>query len=504
MRSMGNTKSNSIYNPNEMRHPPPPNIEDADRDSEIEQYIRCERLSINLFRIYLSLVKLAKYETKRFLDKSALVASKLGPSRSASLITPRSVTSPTTSTSTKAPAPATASSSRNHISPSSSQTPQYPSPLQHQNQTRSVSQPVLPPAQTSTSTNNLGGVWDDINSLASAPSQNSSLPLQYQATSSFANAHATQQPYVHGAMGSNGYPVGVVPSMGMGINPFQPQSYGINPFAAPPFTQSTTETSFASQPQLQGSNPFAAPQVSTFAQPATGSSFAPQTPMSSSPQFQPPSAQHLGSLQERGTTVAQPTTPIINRHPSASFYQPQPQGSMQVPSGQNFLTPSPSQPFMPSPLGQPQFLTPSPSQQFPSHVSQPQMQPQMQPSQPVTHGQFPYQNATAAQPQMQFGSSTGQGQFLGMTTMQMQQQQQLQQQQQQQQQQLQQQLQQQQQQQLQQQLQQQQQQQQLQQQQQQRQQQLAQNNFNQGQPQTYGYGFPQGGYATQGGQWGAM
>lgn len=49
MRSMGNTKANTIYNPNELRHPPPPNLEDTDRDSEIEQYIRCKRLSTNLF-----------------------------------------------------------------------------------------------------------------------------------------------------------------------------------------------------------------------------------------------------------------------------------------------------------------------------------------------------------------------------------------------------------------------------------------------------------------------
>jgi len=42
MKSMGNAKSNAIYNPNEFRHPPPPNLEDTDRDSEIEQYIRCE------------------------------------------------------------------------------------------------------------------------------------------------------------------------------------------------------------------------------------------------------------------------------------------------------------------------------------------------------------------------------------------------------------------------------------------------------------------------------
>lgn len=42
MKSMGNIKSNAIYNPNELRHPPPPNLMDAERDSELEQYIRCE------------------------------------------------------------------------------------------------------------------------------------------------------------------------------------------------------------------------------------------------------------------------------------------------------------------------------------------------------------------------------------------------------------------------------------------------------------------------------
>lgn len=49
MKSMGNSKANAIYNPNELRHPPPPNLEDTDRDSEIEQYIRCKQLATNLF-----------------------------------------------------------------------------------------------------------------------------------------------------------------------------------------------------------------------------------------------------------------------------------------------------------------------------------------------------------------------------------------------------------------------------------------------------------------------
>lgn len=42
MRSIGNVKSNAIFNPNEIRNPPPPNLEDSERDSEIELYIRGE------------------------------------------------------------------------------------------------------------------------------------------------------------------------------------------------------------------------------------------------------------------------------------------------------------------------------------------------------------------------------------------------------------------------------------------------------------------------------
>ncbi|WVQ85975.1 hypothetical protein IAT38_008143 [Cryptococcus sp. DSM 104549] len=40
VRSIGNTASNAIYNPNERLHPPPPSYGHEDRDSEIERYIR--------------------------------------------------------------------------------------------------------------------------------------------------------------------------------------------------------------------------------------------------------------------------------------------------------------------------------------------------------------------------------------------------------------------------------------------------------------------------------
>ena len=40
MRQMGNIKSNQMYNPDEVRNPPPTNMIDAERDSELEKFIR--------------------------------------------------------------------------------------------------------------------------------------------------------------------------------------------------------------------------------------------------------------------------------------------------------------------------------------------------------------------------------------------------------------------------------------------------------------------------------
>ena len=42
MKENGNIKSNQLYNPDEIKHPPPTNMVDAERDSELEKYIRCE------------------------------------------------------------------------------------------------------------------------------------------------------------------------------------------------------------------------------------------------------------------------------------------------------------------------------------------------------------------------------------------------------------------------------------------------------------------------------
>jgi hypothetical protein len=40
MRQIGNIRSNETYNPDEVRNPPPTNMIDAERDSDLEKFIR--------------------------------------------------------------------------------------------------------------------------------------------------------------------------------------------------------------------------------------------------------------------------------------------------------------------------------------------------------------------------------------------------------------------------------------------------------------------------------
>lgn len=61
MRQVGNIKSNQMYNPDEVRNPPPTNMIDAERDSELEKFIRGRSRSLS------SKAKLtrAMYDTNR-------------------------------------------------------------------------------------------------------------------------------------------------------------------------------------------------------------------------------------------------------------------------------------------------------------------------------------------------------------------------------------------------------------------------------------------------------
>ncbi|PCH37552.1 ArfGap-domain-containing protein [Wolfiporia cocos MD-104 SS10] len=134
MKTTGNIRSNAYYNPDETRNPPPTNMVDSERDSELERYIR------------------SKYEFKQFVNRSAQVAALLGPSRSIS----SGLAPPTRPQTTPSP------NTKSAVLPSSSEGPPVPpktpstlpapvpqpsassfsSPPQSHSQIRSVSQPT--------------------------------------------------------------------------------------------------------------------------------------------------------------------------------------------------------------------------------------------------------------------------------------------------------------------------------------------------------------------------
>lgn len=168
---MGNVKSNAIYNPDEVRNPPPTNMIEQERDSDLEKYIRGKIIPSTPRCRHADGVLPGKYEFKKFFDKRGVVAAKLGPSRSKDSfvrgLSPQP--SPRTSTvSSSPPAP------KPRIQPSSSQPtlnlPPRPASTVVQ-PTQTPVQPLVPrPAS----------VWDDLASLSTS-SSNASLPLQYVA-----------------------------------------------------------------------------------------------------------------------------------------------------------------------------------------------------------------------------------------------------------------------------------------------------------------------------------
>ncbi|KAF6751143.1 hypothetical protein DFP72DRAFT_991442 [Ephemerocybe angulata] len=334
MRNMGNVRSNAIYNPNELRNPPPPNIEDGERDSEMEKYIR------------------SKYEYRKYIDKNALVRSKLGPSRGSS-DTPRSVSSPLTN---HRASTLPSSSSASNVVKTEAKTPSIPTSRSIPSsghlapQPRSVSHPAVAPQippQQKPQAPAAGSVWNDLIQLQDA-APSASLPLQYQQPT------FSQQP---------GSATGLTPS-------FAQQSPLV------------TGSSLASNPTGLGFNPFQQQQFQQQQQPfsATPSFASNTTPFT-------PSFQYNQSLQQPqqgyGQQLFMSQTGLLGAQaaqPSAQFFQPQPQSAaqLQAPASQGFLTPSPSQGMMSAPPGQSHFMTPSPNQQFHSHSPQPQMQ--MQPT----------------------------------------------------------------------------------------------------------------------------
>ncbi|KAJ7628343.1 hypothetical protein FB45DRAFT_990981 [Roridomyces roridus] len=226
MRLNGNLKSNQLYNPNEARHPPPPNLMDGERDSEMEQYIR------------------SKYEYKSFVDKSALVASKLGPSRSAASLATRDSPAPTAAKPPPSPKPP-AAPARAATAPVS-----YAAPTRTPTQPAPTPQP--PPTQSQAPPQSVGGVWNDLISLQSA-NTNSNPPLQFQAS---LPGYGQQQ-----SMMPTGYQPQMAAPTGMGMmaNPYQSQFAPSNPYPSQ-FTPSF------SLPTITPATPLYNPQPQTFGQ----------------------------------------------------------------------------------------------------------------------------------------------------------------------------------------------------------------------------------------------
>ncbi|KAG6840559.1 hypothetical protein C0991_005835 [Blastosporella zonata] len=341
MKSIGNIKSNAIYNPNEVRNPPPPNLMDAERDSELEQYIR------------------SKYQFKRFLHKSAFVASKLGPSRTILLANggsssrdpstpiPSAVSSPPVSTSSpQIPARRqfTLSTAPPSLAAPPARTATAPTPI-----SQYPRQPQAQPQTNGTPSTSRGGVWEDLVSLQ-GPSSTSSLPLQFQAP--------LQTP-----LNVHGYQT----SMASGINPFQQQHIASNPYSQQSYSTSFQNPSFAPEARFSPAGTLNGSQQSYFAN---------QQPLMSAPAMQ---AQN-----------------------SNNFFQPQPQQALQVQNGAQGLFHSGNAQggsFMSAPATQGHFLSTSPAQ-YPSHSPQPMLSMTPQPQMYSTTPQ-PHMFSTTPQPQQQ-------------------------------------------------------------------------------------------------------
>ncbi|EIM87598.1 ArfGap-domain-containing protein [Stereum hirsutum FP-91666 SS1] len=255
MRQIGNIKSNQLFNPDEVRNPPPTNMVDSERDSELEKFIR------------------DKYEYKRFQSRSASVAALLGPSRSAASMgssLPGSSAPPTSSLSTSQVSQPNRSQTAPLAAPGtqSSMPSRSPQPPPVRASTVSVPpvQPQLQPQQPQQPQQPAGGVWGDIAALQSGPSiggvQNSTLPLQYippqsqpMSIPSSTNPFPTQNGSYLGAGGGLG---GTSISPGMGMGSGMPNGLGTSPFQ--PQMQMPQQTGFMTSPPSFPSgvgNPFA-------------------------------------------------------------------------------------------------------------------------------------------------------------------------------------------------------------------------------------------------------
>ncbi|KAF7978539.1 hypothetical protein HWV62_45440 [Athelia sp. TMB] len=358
MRQNGNLKSNAFYNPNEARNPPPTNMIERERDSELEKYIRGEFTYLPTCLAVSHTLLQGKYEFRRFIarDISAKPAPEI-PRSSTSQFASEGKALPARSASA-APQPTTAPPRADSLSyrpptaaipykapykvPSTVQNRSVSQPLPSQ-QILAQTQPVAPPqpaprpvaqpqqaprpappaAPIKPPSDN--PVWNDLLSLQGGQTASSSLPLQYQTPT---QNSLQQQPFV-----------GNAPSFGQQqSNPYAPQigSLGMGMSASSPFQQQSQQP-FSSNlfGQVGQSSAFQSPAFTGMGAGQLGNMSAPSMPFQSSI---PPFSQSAAAQQFQASLQSQPQGP--------SLFQPQPQQSygqqQQAPYGQQ----------QPSPFGQ--------------------------------------------------------------------------------------------------------------------------------------------------------
>jgi stromal membrane-associated protein len=324
-----------------------------------------------------------KYEFKRFIsrtDRSAIVASHLGPSRSAaSTKSLRSISTSPSSSSRSQTLPATKLS----LPPATSapaaptRTPTMPPSAPSSTMNRSASQPI-PPSQLLQPP--AGNVWSDLASLQ-GPTRTSTLPLQYLSSTTTPSepvpTHlSTNFPASGTSLGTNfasaSYSTGLAPQGPSSVSSVSPgagffEQGAVMPSVQSPFTLGASGvnpfTQMAAQAQAQAQvqqNPF--PSASPF-----GTSLPQQSPFA--PQAQQPTFSQSvtnpffnAAAQPQNTLSPQPQAPFIQATPSpvpftgSPFQQPAP---TQSPFQQQPLFQQPTQmPFQPQP---PQFGSMQPS-----------------------------------------------------------------------------------------------------------------------------------------------
>ena len=400
MKQIGNVKSNAKYNPDEARYPPPANLIDSERDSELEKYIRGNYFCSDSICTE-SNIAAAKYEFKTLMkrtasssravavdtkpvtlpkvsvlsssskvDRSAAVEALLGPSRSAA--SRASVIGPSRSNTTVATASGSTSSSAASV-PSAKPVPtratlstSSSAPVAAtQQEIRSVPQPVPPSSSNASGQTSLGGLT--ANSLPSLQSQmktiDATLPLQVMtAPVSTPLPISTQTSYLaapnpfHNLSASPtnpyasplGQTTGISPgSFGSGMSPGPGTTgslAGYSPAGLSPSVSTMTLQSTTPSP-----NPFTPQALPTSSSFGTQPNFI-QSNYTAAPQ-QPQNP--FGSQMYTGQhTVQQPIGgQIMSSQPQVQFAQQQTPMQMQ-PNGNPYLqgqmTPSP---FMPGQMG---------------------------------------------------------------------------------------------------------------------------------------------------------